>query len=312
MHGYFKRQRNFRKKNKKSLKKTILIIGGSGFIGQNLIRELNFSKYKVISASRNIPKKCNKFNNIKYISVDVSKKSHFKRIKNKIDIVINLGGNINHSNKKETYNSHFIGCKNLVNYFKDKSLQIFIQIGSSLEYGKVSNPHKEQYKCKPNSHYGMAKLKATNYLKKSNLPYVILRLYQVYGPFQKKNRVIPNVVDSLIKEKTFRSTNGKQIRDFLYVSDLVSLIKIILRKKSFNYGVYNVGSGKGIQVKKILTQAKLMIQKGNIEFGSAKMRKDELLKNYPNIQKVRKEFNWSSKFSIKKGLRHTIKFYEKN
>ena len=41
------------------------------------------------------------------------------------------------------------------------------------------------------------------------------------------------------------------------------------------------------------------------------MRKDELLKNYPNIQKVRKEFNWSSKFSIKKGLRHTIKFYEK-
>ena len=229
MHGYFKRQRNFRKKNKKSLKKTILIIGGSGFIGQNLIRELNFSKYKVISASRNIPKKCNKFNNIKYISVDVSKKSHFKRIKDKIDIIINLGGNINHSNKKETYNSHFIGCKNLVNYFKDKSLHIFIQIGSSLEYGKVSNPHKEQYKCKPNSYYGMAKLKATNYLKKSNLPYVILRLYQVYGPFQKKNRVISNVVDSLIKEKTFRSTNGKQIRDFLYVSDLVSLIKIILR-----------------------------------------------------------------------------------
>ena len=59
-----------------------------------------------------------------------------KRIKDKIDIVINLGGNINHSNKKETYNSHFIGCKNLVNYFKDKSLHIFIQIGSSFRIWK--------------------------------------------------------------------------------------------------------------------------------------------------------------------------------
>ena len=108
------------------MKKTILIIGGSGFIGQNLIRELNFSKYKVISASRSIPKKYNKSNNIKYISLDVSKKSHFKRIKDKIEIVINLGGNINHANKKETYNSHFVGCKNLVNYFKDKGLHIFI------------------------------------------------------------------------------------------------------------------------------------------------------------------------------------------
>ena len=48
----------------------------------------------------------------------------------------------------------------------------------------------------------------------------------------KKNRVISNVVDSLIKEKTFKSSNGKQIRDFMYVSDLVSLIKIILRKKA--------------------------------------------------------------------------------
>ena len=41
------------------------------------------------------------------------------------------------------------------------------------------------------------------------------------------------------------------------------------------------------------------------------MRKDELLKNYPNIQKVKKEFKWSSKFSINRGLKKTIKFYEK-
>ena len=106
--------------------------------------------------------------------------------------------------------------------------------------------------------------------------------------------------------------NYKRPLDHIIDSFCYLLNRFQTDHNEFNYGVYNVGSGKGIQVKKILTPAKLLIQKGNIEFGSAKMRKDELLKNYPNIQKVRKEFNWSSKFSIKKGLRHTIKFYEKN
>ena len=293
------------------MKKTILIIGGSGFIGQNLIKELNFSKFNIISASRQIPNISNKFKKVKYISLDISKKNQLKRIKEKIDIVINLGGNINHSNKKETYESHFIGCKNLVDFFKTKNLNIFIQIGSSLEYGKISTPHKEKSKCKPNSYYGIAKLKATNYVKKSNIPYVVLRLYQIYGPFQKKNRLISTAIDSLIKEKIFKSSNGIQIRDFMYISDLIMLIKLILRKKKFNQGIYNVGSGKGIQVRKILSQIKSLIQKGNIKFGYNKMRKDELLKNYPSIQKVKKEFRWSSKISINKGLKKTIKFYEK-
>ena len=293
------------------MKRTILIIGGSGFIGQNLIKELNHLKYNVISASRKIPNTRNKFKKVKYICLDISKKNHFKRIKEKIDIVINLGGNINHSNKTETYKSHFIGCKNLVDFFKSKNLNIFIQIGSSLEYGKVSTPHKEKFKCKPNSHYGLAKLKATNYIKKSNLPYVVLRLYQVYGPFKKKNRLISTAIDSLIKRKIFKSSNGIQIRDFMYISDLISLIKLILRKRNLNQGIYNVGSGKGIQVRKILAKIKFIIKKGDIKLGDTIMRKDELLKNYPNIQKVKKEFKWSSQFSINRGLKKTIKFYEK-
>ena len=68
----------------------------------------------------------------------------------------------------------------------------------------------------------------------------------------------------------------------------------------------------GIQVRKILSQIKSLIQKGNIKFGYNKMRKDELLKNYPSIQKVKKEFRWSSKISINKGLKKPLSFMKKN
>ena len=66
------------------------------------------------------------------------KKFLFKSLDNiKVDYVINLAGYINHSNKKQTLNSHYYGCKNLVDYFRlKKNLVLFIQIGSSLEYGK--------------------------------------------------------------------------------------------------------------------------------------------------------------------------------
>ena len=80
----------------------------------------------------------------------------FKSLDNfKVDYVINLAGYIDHSNKKQTLNSHYYGCKNLVDYFRlKKNLELFLQIGSSLEYGKKNSPHHEKLKGNPNAVYG--------------------------------------------------------------------------------------------------------------------------------------------------------------
>ena len=60
---------------------------------------------------------------------------YLKKVKD-ISFLINAGGEVDHKNKKKVYQSHFLGVKNLVNYFFDKNLEKFVQIGSSLEYGK--------------------------------------------------------------------------------------------------------------------------------------------------------------------------------
>ncbi len=296
------------------MKKNILIVGGSGFLGLNLIEYLyKSSKYNLISISRGINKDLKLRKKINYIRADLSIYKNLERaLRNKkIDVVINFGGNIEHNNKRQTNNSHYQLCKNLVNYFSKKKLSLFIQAGSSMEYGTIKSPNLENKKTKPNSIYGISKLKSTKYLEQSEINYVILRLYQIYGPYQKFDRLIPLAIKNLLSDKNFNSSNGLQVRDFLYVDDFILLINKILKKKNIKKGIYNVGSGRPTNVKTVLTKIEKLISKSKINFNAIKMRKEEIKYLYPNINKVKRSFNWTPKTSLTNGLKKTINFYEK-
>ena len=220
------------------MKETILVTGGTGFIGYHLLKKLK-RKFSIFSISSKKPSAKRKIKNVKYLNCDISKKkSLFNKLNKlrKIDYVINLAGYVDHSNKKKTSETHYHGCKHLVDFFTSKKIKLFIQIGSSLEYGNQKTPHHEKLKCYPMGTYGKSKLKSTKYIlkisKKKNLPSIILRLYQIYGPNQSINRLIPAAIDSCLKNKKFKCSSGIQIRDFLYVEDLINLInKIICTKK---------------------------------------------------------------------------------
>ena len=84
------------------------------------------------------------------------------------------------------------------------------------------------------------------------LNYIVLRLYQIYGPHQKINRLIPIAINQLLNNKDFNASSGIQSRDFLFIDDFIKLIKKILISKKPHKGIYNVGSGKPFTVKKIL------------------------------------------------------------
>ena len=297
------------------MKKKIIIFGGSGFIGRNLIKRLITKNYQITSVSRNKPKKKDLIKSIEYLVCDVAKKNNFKKIQFDYDYVINLSGNINHQNKVETFKTHYLGCKNLINFFSKKKIKLFIQSGSSLEYGRARVPHTENSKVRPNSDYGLAKLRATNLFKKAykqkKFPYIILRLYQVFGKHQKYDRLIPYIIKSALQDKKFKSTEGNQVRDFIFIDDLINLFVKILNKKNIKHGIYNVGSEKPLKIKSIIHNIVKIIKKGKPLFGAVKMRKDESLKLYPSISKVRKAFNWKPKTNIVKGLKATIDFYAK-
>ena len=301
------------------MSKKILIIGGTGFLGYHLAKKCLSKKWDVTSISTNSPKKIRFLPKVKYLTLDITKKKLLlKKIKFNYDFVVNFGGYVNHSDKLKTYKSHYIGCKNLADIFRESKIKSFIQIGSSVEYGNIRSPQSENSKTdimKLKSTYGQAKLMATNYLlelnKKYDFPCTILRLYLIYGPNQDNNRLIPHTLNECMNDNLFMCSAGKQYRDFLYVDDLIkAIIKCLNNKKSIGE-IINIGSGKPLNVKKVILFIKNKINLGKPNFGKILLRKDEILKLYPNISKAQKILSWEPHTSFQKGIENIIKYYIK-
>ena len=299
--------------------KNLLIIGGTGFIGTHLIRQISKSNFNIYCLSTRHLKSDKKLKYIKYILCDISNRTKlFKTLSRySFDIVVNLGGHVNHTEWKKTYNTHYLGCKNLADYFLNKKISKFIQLSSSLEYGSNSSPHLEKMKInikKLKTAYSIGKAKATRYLlklnKKKNFPVTILRLYLAYGPGQDYNRIIPITIKNFINQRKISLTNCNQIRDFLYIDDLINLIlKIISYKKNKNV-IFNVGSGKPIKLKLIIELIKHKLKKGTPLYGKIPLRKDENINLYPNIALVKKTFKWKPLIDLDKGITSTINYYK--
>ena len=298
-------------------KKNILIVGGTGFIGYHLANKSLKKGWQVTSISSNAPRKIRYLPKVKYILCDITKKRSLKKsIRKNFNYVVNLGGYVDHSSKKKTFESHYIGCKNLTEIFIKKMPTAFVQMGSSIEYGKIKSPQKENSKCNPKSIksiYGKAKLLSSIYLinlfKKKKFPSTILRLYLAYGPRQDVNRFIPITIESCIKNKKFNCSEGNQFRDFVHVYDVVDAILKSLTNKNARGQIINVGSGRPRKIRNIIEHIKKTLKSGHPQFGKIKLRKDEISKLYPNIKKAKNIINWKPKISFDKGLKSTIKYY---
>jgi nucleoside-diphosphate-sugar epimerase len=296
--------------------KKILIVGGTGFIGYHLAKQSLKKGWQVTSISSKPPKKIRYLSKVKYIRCDTNKKLLESRTNNNFDYIVNLGGYIDHSNKKKTFSSHYNGCKNLAEIFLKKTPSSFIQIGSSLEYGSANSPQKENIKCNLKSiksTYGKAKLSSSihmiNLFKKKKFPVTVLRLYLVYGPKQDVNRFLPTIINGCLKNKKFPSSKGDQLRDFLYVDDAVEAIIKSLINKNTRGQIINLGSGKPKLVKNVIEKVKKISKGGKPQYGMFKLRKFDIQKLYPSIEKVKNTINWKPKTSFDKGLKKTINSY---
>jgi len=306
-------------------RKSVLITGGAGFIGTNLIKELlrlNYSVNLILKKSSDPWRIKDILNKIKTYHVDLLNRKKLTEIINSINpnFIIHLATYSDYRNQadvKEMTDVNIKGTLNLLLASKNVDYNIFINTGSSSEYGIKDEPMKENDLLEPISFYAVTKASTTLlcqvFAKEYQKPIVTLRPFSAYGPYENKTRFIPTVIKAIIKNKPIKLTPGNQRRDFIYVKDIVDIyIKTLSYGKKLSGQILNMGTGIEYTNDEVVEALfKVTGKKVNIEKGAFPKRLWDTSHWVADISKTKRVLKWKPRFDLEKGLRETY-FWFKN
>ena len=317
--------------------KKIVVTGGLGFIGSNLIDLLIKKNFFVINVDK-VSYSSNFYNHkeyknskkYKFIKCDIKDKK-FKNIiyKYKPTCIFNLAAetHVDRSidNPKNFIQSNIVGVYNLLEYFKeysDKFKSKLIHISTDEVYGDILKGRTtEKYPYYPSSPYAASKAASDHlvsaYVRTYKIPAIITNCSNNYGPKQHPEKLIPKLIYNIINNKPL-PIYGKGInsREWIYVKDhCEALFKVFKKGKIGQF--YNIGSNKNlnnIQVcKSLLKISKKLINLGNkVKINFVMDRPGHDIRYALNSNKIRKELNWKPKISFAKGIKLTFNWYNDN
>ena len=317
--------------------KKIIVTGGLGFIGSNLIDLLikkNFSVINIdkISYSSNFYnlKEYNNSNKYKFIQCNIGDKK-FKKIlfKYKPICIFNLAAetHVDRSidNPENFIQSNIVAVYKLLEYFKDYSQKFssrLIHISTDEVYGDVLKGRtSETYPYKPSSPYAASKAASDHlvqsYVRTYKIPAIVTNCSNNYGPKQHPEKLIPKLIYNILKNKPLPVYGkGLNSREWIFVKDhCEALIKIFKKGKIGNF--YNIGSNQNLTNLKVCEYLTRIAKKNSIlgtkvKINFIKDRPGHDIRYALNSNKIKKELNWKPKTSFKEGIQLTFDWYNKN
>lgn len=305
------------------MKKTILVTGATGFVGSNILRRLK----KTGADLHIITRPSSDFWRISDITSDVTNHtadlSDAGSVKKTVrgispDIVYHLatyGGSPRQDNFRGIMESNFFGTANLINACKETGFDLFVNTGSSSEYGVRAAPMKETDLIKPVNNYGISKAAGTLYCQSvalnDNLPVITLRLFSPYGEYEEGSRLVPSVILSCLQGKNPEITSRDFVRDFIYIEDVVDLYERLPDMRVSPGEIFNVGSGTQHSVGEVTDTIIGIVGKPLKPVAGLPRR----WANEPEVwqadmSKTSASLNWTPNHDLETGLRKSVGWFE--
>ena len=317
--------------------KKIIVTGGLGFIGSNLIELLikkNFSVINIdkISYSSNFYnlKEYNNSNKYKFIKCNIGERK-FKKIlfKYKPICIFNLAAetHVDRSidNPEHFIQSNIVGVYKLLEYFKEYSQRFnsrLIHISTDEVYGDILKGRtSEKYPYNPSSPYAASTAASDHlvqsYVRTYKIPAIITNCSNNYGPKQHPEKLIPKLIYNILNNKPLPIYGkGLNSREWIFVKDhCEALIKIFKKGKIGNF--YNIGSNKNLTNLEVCEHLLSVAKKNSIlgtkvKINFIKDRPGHDIRYALNSNKIKKELNWKPRINFKEGIKLTFDWYNKN
>lgn len=298
------------------MKERLFLIGGSGFIGKNLVRCL-YDNYDISVYD--------KFIDAEYFSHYPEVKTNLIELdKDKIaadvdcpNYIINLASIVTAERDLTLFDSMIASnlkvLLNLYERFKDETnLKLFIQFGSSEEYGNDGSPFVETMREEPNSPYALVKQLTTNTAMMLHRNYafsiMVVRPGNLFGPLQGGKKFIPYVIESLKQDAPLNVTPCEQKRDFIYANDFAWAIGELLKNHKKAVGqIVNVSSGESLSLKSIIEHCRKVIgSKSEVNYGAISYRENEMMDLRCSVNKLESIIGQPVKFDMLNRLEKLI------
>jgi dTDP-glucose 4,6-dehydratase len=314
--------------------KTILVTGGAGFIGSNLVKYLlrNYPDYKVVvldaltyaGSIDNFPPEIRNNSHFDFWQGNVMNSEIVGELVDKAEIVFHLAAESHVArsiyDNKRFYETDVLGTQTVANAVLKYGVERFIHLSTSEVYGTaLTVPMAEDHDLNPHSPYASAKTGADrlvySYWVTYKIPAVIVRPFNNYGPNQHLEKVIPRFITSaLLNQPLTVHGDGNNSRDWLFVEDHCEALDLIMHTdiKKLQGEVINLGTGRDFTVMQIAEKIAEIMGKSKDLIQHIPERMGQVKKHFSSTEKAHKLLNWQAQTSFEEGLEKTIKWYSDN
>ena len=302
----------------------VLVTGAGGFIGSHVTRALLERGAEVYAMSASVssllPVRLADISaDIRIVEANVADRSAMENMARTVrpELVAHLGA-FSHVGKSfqrvdESLVTNIHGTVNLLLALAG-DYERFVYTGTSEIYGDVPVPFREDGPVNPISPYSVSKYAGERYSlmfhEAYGWPIVCLRPFNAYGPWQTPDRIIPEIILSALRKEELLTTEGRQTREFNYVTDLADGFVAALGASRAEGQVVNLGCGQDIAIRD-LTLKVLELMGNPIEprIGALPHRPTEIWAMYCENGRARELLGWEPTHTLEQGLAETIEWY---